>query len=149
MTGLMNPTGKNPSSILDELRNRLAINVSPDPETLLASMPEDQHNAILVMAREANRVMRFSNISAAQAITRLYPNADMDKRKVVLALLNAEEDPYDSTASDVARERAWAEWDTLRLIEEVLAAGRASRERINAQTQAALSEPSNLASLIS
>lgn len=121
MAGLMNPTGKNPSSILDELRNRLAINVSRDPETLLASMPEDKRNAILVMAREANRVMQFSNISAAQAITRLYPNADMDRRKVVLALLNAEEDPHDSTASDVAREQAWAEWDKLRPIEEVLA----------------------------
>lgn len=141
MNGLMNPTSKNPSSILDELRNRLAINVSRDPETLLASMPEAQRNAILVMAREANRVMQFSNISAAQAITRLFPNADMDKRKVVLALLNAEEDPYDSTASDAAREKAWAEWDKLRPIEEVLAAGRASREGINAQTQAALSEP--------
>jgi hypothetical protein len=121
MAGLMNPTGKNPSSIIDELRNRLAMNVSRDPETLLASMPEDKRNAILVMAREANRVMRFSNISAAQAITRLYPNADMDKRKVVLALLNAEEDPHDSTASDAAHERAWAEWDKLRPIEEVLA----------------------------
>ena len=141
MAGLMNPTGKDPSSILDELRNRLAMNVSRDPETLLASMPEDKRNAILVMAREANRVMRFSNISAAQAITRLYPNADMDKRKVVLALLNAEEDPYDSTASDAVREQAWAEWDKLRPIEEVLAVGRASRERLNAQTQAALSEP--------
>ena len=147
MTGLMYPTGKDPSSILDELRTRLATNVRRDPEDILASMPEDKRNAILVMAREANRVMRFSNISAAQAVTRLYPNADMDKRKVVLALLNAEEDPYDSTASDAAHERAWAEWDKLRPIEQVLAAGRASRERLNAQTQAALSEPEELSFL--
>jgi hypothetical protein len=143
----MNPTGKDPSSILEELRTRLATNVQRDPETLLAAMPEDKRNAILVMAREANRVMRFSNISAAQAITRLFPNAGSDNRKIVLALLNAEEERPDYSAQDAAREQAWAEWDKLRPIEEVLAEGRASRERLNTQTQAALSEPKQLSFL--
>lgn len=144
MTGLMNPTGKDTSSILDELRTRLAINVQRDPETILASMSEDKRNAILVMAREANRVMRFSNISAAQAISRLYPNADMDKRKVILALLNAEEDRPDVAARQVELDSASSEWDALPPLEEVLARGPSfisTGSKTNSQTEALISRP--------
>ena len=144
MSGLMNPTGKNPSSVLDELRSRLATNVQRDPETLLASMSEDKRNAILVMAREANRVMRFSNISAAQAISRLYPNADMDKRKVILALLNAEEDRPDFAARQVELDSASSEWDALPPLEEVLARGPSfisTGSKTNSQTEALISRP--------
>ena len=144
MSGLMNPTGENPSSVLDELRNRLTINVSSDPEDILASMPKDKRNAILVMAREANRVMRFSNISAAQAISRLYPNADMDKRKVILALLNAEEDRPDFAARQVGLDSASSEWDALPPLEEVLARGPSfisTGSKTNSQTEALISRP--------
>ena len=144
MSGLMNPTGENPSSVLDELRNRLTINVSGDPDDILASMPEAQRNAILVMAREANRVMRFSNISAAQAISRLYPNADMDKRKVILALLNAEEDRPDFAARQVGLDSASSEWDALPPLEEVLARGPSfisTGSKTNSQTEALISRP--------
>ena len=144
MTGLMNPIGKNPSSILEDLRNRLATNVSRDAETLLSSMPETQQNAILTMAKEADRAMRFSRISAAQAITRLYPNADMDKRKVILALLNAEEDRPDVAAQDAAMDRAYAQWERLKPLEELLAetpSFRSTRSRTNSQTDALISRP--------
>ncbi len=145
MAGLMNPTGKNPSSsILEDLRNRLSLNVSRDVETLLASMPEDQQNAILTMAKEANRAMRFSRISAAQAITRLYPNADMDKRKVILALLNAEEETPNVQARQAELDRAYSEWATLPPLEEVLARGpsfRSTRSKANSQTEALISRP--------
>jgi len=144
MTGFMSrPTG-NPSSILEDLRNRLSLNVSRDAETLLASMPEVTQNAILHMAKEANRVMRFSNISAAQAITSLYPNADMDKRKVILAILNAEEDRPDFAAQDAAMDRVYAQWERLKPLEELLAetpSFRSSRSRTNSQTEALISRP--------
>ncbi len=144
MTGFMSrPTG-NPSTILEDLRNRLSLNVSTDAETLIASMPEDQQNAILTMAKEANRVMRFSRVSAAQAITRLYPNADMDKRKVILALLNAEEDRPDFAAQDAAMDRAYAQWERLKPLEELLAetpSFRSTRNKANSQTEALISRP--------
>ena len=144
MTGLMNPTGKNPSSIREDLRNRLATNASRDAETLLASMPEAQQNAILTMAKEADRAMRFSRISAAQAITRLYPNADMDKRKVILALLNAEEDRPDFAAQDAVMDRAYAQWERLKPLEELLAetpSFSSTRSSANSQTEALISRP--------
>ena len=145
MTGLMNPTVKNPSStILEDLRNRLSLNVSTDAEALLASMPEEQQNAILTMAKEANRSMRFMRISAAQAITRLYPNADMDKRKIILALLNAEEDRPDFAAQDAAMDRAYAQWERLKPLEELLAetpSFRSTRSKANSQTEALISRP--------
>lgn len=144
MTGFMSrPTG-NPSTILEDLRNRLSLNVSRDAETLLASMPEDQQNAILTMAKEANRVMRFSRVSAAQAITRLYPNADMDKRKVILALLNAEEDRPDFAAQDAVMDRAYAQWERLKPLEELLAetpSFRSTRSSANSQTETLISRP--------
>ncbi|MBF9019338.1 hypothetical protein HKCCA1058_01315 [Rhodobacterales bacterium HKCCA1058] len=144
MTGFMSrPTG-NPSTILEDLRNRLSLNLSRDAETLIASMPEDQQNAILTMAKEANRVMRFSRVSAAQAITRLYPNAGMDKRKVILALLNAEEDRPDFAAQDAVMDRAYAQWERLKPLEELLAetpSFRSTRSRTNAQTDALISRP--------
>ncbi len=144
MAGFMSrPTG-NPSSILEDLRNRLSLNVSRDAETLLASMPEEQQNAILTMAKEANRSMRFSNISAAQAITRLYPNADIDKRKVILALLNAEEDRPDFAAQDAVMDRAYAQWERLKPLEELLAetpSFRSTRNKANGQTEALISRP--------
>ena len=143
MTGFMSkPTGN--QTILEDLRNRLATNVSRDAETLLASMPEAQQNAILMMAKEADRAMRFSRISAAQAITRLYPNADIDKRKVILALLNAEEDRPDFAAQDAAMDRAYAQWERLKPLEELLAetpSFRSTRSRTNAQTDALISRP--------
>ena len=144
MTGFMGrPTGNN-QSILEDLRSRLSLNVSTDAETLIASMPEDQQNAILMMAKEANRVMRFSRISAAQAITRLYPNADMDKRKVILALLNAEEDRPDFAAQDAVIDRAYAQWERLKPLEELLAetpSFRSSRNKASSQTEALISRP--------
>ena len=144
MTGFMSrPTG-NPSTILEDLRNRLSGDVSRSAETLLASMPEDQQNAILMMAKEANRSMRFSNISAAQAITRLYPNADIDKRKVILALLNAEEDRPDFAAQDAVMDRAYAQWERLKPLEELLAetpSFRSTRSKANSQTEALISRP--------
>ncbi|MDB2548042.1 hypothetical protein N9X60_00405 [Paracoccaceae bacterium] len=143
MKGLMNPAGKN-QSILEDLRNRLATNVSRDAETLLASMPEAQQNAILTMAKEADRAMRFSRISAAQAITRLYPNADMDKRKVILALLNAEEDRPDFAAQDAVMDRAYAQWERLKPLEELLAetpSFSSTRSSANSQTEALISRP--------
>ena len=143
MTGFMSrPTGN--QSILEDLRSRLSLNVSRDAETLIASMPEDQQNAILMMAKEANRAMRFSRISAAQAITRLYPNADMDKRKVILTLLNAEEDRTDFAAQDAAMDRAYAQWERLKPLEELLAEApsfRSSRNKANVQTEALISRP--------
>ena len=143
MTGFMSkPTGN--QTILEDLRNRLATNVSRDAETLLASMPEAQQNAILMMAKEADRAMRFSRISAAQAITRLYPNADIDKRKVILALLNAEEDRPDFAAQDAAMDRAYAQWERLKPLEELLAetpSFRSTRSRTNSQTDALISRP--------
>lgn len=144
MTGFMSrPTGNN-QSILEDLRNRLATNARRDVETLLASMPEAQQNAILMMAKEADRAMRFSRISAAQAITRLYPNADMDKRKVVLALLNAEEDRPDFAAQDAAMDRAYAQWERLKPLEELLAetpSFSSTRSSANSQTEALISGP--------
>ena len=144
MTGFMSrPTG-NPSSILEDLRNRLSLNVGRDAETLLASMPEVTQNAILHMAKEANRVMRFSRLSAAQAITSLYPNADMDKRKVILALLNAEEDRPDFAAQDAVMDRAYAQWERLKPLEELLAetpSFRSTRNKANSQTEALISRP--------
>ena len=144
MAGFMSrPTGNN-QSILEDLRSRLSLNVSRDAETLLASMPEEQQNAILTMAKEANRVMRFSRVSAAQAITRLYPAADMDKRKVILALLNAEEDRPDFAAQDAVMDRAYAQWERLKPLEELLAetpSFRSTRNKANSQTEALISRP--------
>lgn len=146
MTGFMSrPTGN--QTILEDLRNRLSVNVSTDAETLLASMLEDQRNAILMMAKEANRAMRFSRISAAQAITRLYPNADMDKRKVILALLNAEEGRPDFAAQDAAMDRAYAQWERLKPLEELLAetpSFRSTRNKASSQTEALISRPQRL-----
>ena len=144
MTGFMSRTTGNNQSILEDLRNRLSLNVSTDAEALLASMPEEQQNAILTMAKEANRVMRFSRVSAAQAITRLYPNADMDKRKVILALLNAEEDRPDFAAQDAVMDRAYAQWERLKPLEELLAetpSFRSTRNKANSQTEALISRP--------
>ncbi len=143
MAGFMSKQTGN-QTILEDLRNRLATNVSRDAETLLASMPEAQQNAILTMAKEADRAMRFSRISAAQAITRLYPNADMDKRKVILALLNAEEDRPDFAAQDAAMDRAYAQWERLKPLEELLAetpSFRSTRSSANSQTEALISRP--------
>ena len=143
MTGFMSrPKGN--QSILEDLRSRLSLNVSRDAEELLASMPEEQQNAILMMAKEANRSMRFSRVSAAQAITRLHPNADMDKRKVILALLNAEEDRPDFAAQDAAMDRAYAQWERLKPLEELLAetpSFRSTRNKANSQTEALISRP--------
>ena len=144
MTGFMSRTMGSNQTILEDLRSRLSLNVSRDAETLLASMPEDKQNAILTMAKEANRAMRFSRISAAEAITRLYPNADIDKRKVILALLNAEEDRPDLAAQDAAMDRAYAQWERLKPLEELLAetpSFRSTRSRTNAQTEALISRP--------
>jgi len=144
MTGFMSrPTG-NPSTILEDLRSRLSLNVSRDAETLLASMPEQQQNSILTMAKEANRVMRFSRVSAAQAITGLYPNADMDKRKVILALLNAEEEAPNVQARQAELDRTYSQWETLPPLEEVLALGpsfRSTRSKANSQTEELIPRP--------
>ncbi|WP_340298076.1 MULTISPECIES: hypothetical protein [unclassified Roseobacter] len=144
MTGFMSrPMGSN-QTILEDLRSRLSLNVSRDAETLLASMPEEQQNAILTMAKEANRSMRFSRVSAAQAITRLYPNADMDKRKVILALLNAEEEAPNVQARQAELDRAYTQWETLPPLEEVLARGpsfRSTRNKASSQTEALISRP--------
>ena len=83
-------------------------------------------------------------ISAAQAITRLYPNADMDKRKIILALLNAEEDRPDFAAQDAAMDRAYAQWERLKPLEELLAetpSFRSTRSKANSQTEALISRP--------
>ena len=107
-------------------------------------MPEDQQNAILMMAKEANRVMRFSRVSAAQAITRLYPAADMDKRKVILAILNAEEEAPNVQARQAELDRAYSQWETLPPLEEVLARGpsfRSTRNKASSQTEALISRP--------
>ncbi len=144
MAGFMSrPTGNN-QSILEDLRNRLSGDVSTSAETLIASMPEDQQNAILMMAKEANRVMRFSRVSAAQAITRLYPAADMDKRKVILAILNAEEEAPNVQARQAELDRAYSQWETLPPLEEVLARGpsfRSTRNKASSQTEALISRP--------
>jgi len=104
MAGFMSrPTGN--ESILEDLRNRLASTPSRDPETLLASMPEEKQNALLHMAQQVERIMRFSRVSAAEAMTRLYANADPDHRKIVLALLNAEEE------RPTPREPMISEWE--------------------------------------
>ena len=146
MTGFMSkPTGENPSSILQDFRNRLATTMSRDPETLLASMPEDKRNALLYMAQQVERIMRFSRVSAAEAMTRLYANADPDHRKIVLALLNAEEE------RPTPREPMISEWEALKPLDELLAestAFRTSRNRAVDQTAAALAEPQERADFV-
>ena len=146
MAGFMSkPTGNPSSSILEDFRNRLATTMSRDPETLLASMPEDKQNAILYMARQVERIMRFSRDSAAEAMTSLYANADPDHRKIVLALLNAEEERFTPT------EPMLPEWEALKPIEELLAeskAFRTSRNKAVDQTAAALAEPQERADFV-
>ena len=144
MAGFMSkPTGN--QSILEDFRNRLATTMSRDPETLLASMPEAKQNAILYMAQQVERIMRFSRVSAAEAMTGLYPNADPDHRKIVLALLNAEEERFTPTEPIVS------EWEALKPIDELLAEStvfRTSRNRAVDQTAAALAEPQERADFV-
>lgn len=144
MAGFMSkPTGN--QSILEDFRNRLATTMSRDPETLLASMPEAKQNAILYMAQQVERIMRFSRVSAAEAMTSLYANADPDHRKIVLALLNAEEERFTPTEPIVS------EWEALRPIDELLAEStvfRTSRNRAVDQTAAALAEPQERAHFV-
>jgi hypothetical protein len=135
------PTGNPSSSIIEDLRNRLASNVSRDPEALLQAMSESERNVVLHVVKQIDQLSRISGASPAAILNQYFPHMGMERRKVFLAILDAQEERPDYSAQDAAREQAWAEWDKLRPIEEVLAAGKASRERINAQTQAALSEP--------
>ena len=141
MAIMSKPTGTNSSSITEDLRNRLASNVSRDPEALLQAMSESERNVVLHVVKQIDQLSRVSGASPAAILNQYFPHMGMERRKVFLAILDAQEERSDYSAQDAAREQAWAGWDKLRPIEEVLAAGRASRERINAQTQAALSEP--------
>jgi hypothetical protein len=141
MAIMSKPTGNPSPSIIEDLRNRLASNVSRDPEALLQAMSESERNVVLHVVKQIDQLSRVSGASPAAILNQYFPHMGMERRKVFLAILNAQEERPDYSAQDAAREQAWAEWDKLRPIEEVLAAGRASRERLNAQTQAALSEP--------
>ena len=141
MAIMSKPTGTPSSSIIEDLRNRLATNVSRDPEALLQAMSESERNVVLHVVKQIDQLSRVSGASPAAILNQYFPHMGMERRKVFLAILGAQEERPDYSAQDAAREQAWAEWDTLRPVEEVLAAGRASRERLNAQTQAALSEP--------
>ena len=141
MAIMSKPTGTPSSSIIEDLRNRLASNVSRDPEALLQAMSESERNVVLHVVKQIDQLSRVSGASPAAILNQYFPHMGMERRKVFLAILGAQEERPDYSAQDSAREQAWAEWDKLRPIEEVLAAGRASRERLNVQTQAALSEP--------
>ena len=141
MAIMSKPTGTPSSSIIEDLRNRLASNVSRDPEALLQAMSESERNVVLHVVKQIDQLSRVSGASPAAILNQYFPHMGMERRKVFLAILGAQEEGPEYSAHDVAREQAWAEWDKLRPIEEVLAAGRASRERLNAQTQPALSEP--------
>ena len=141
MAIMSKPTGNPSPSIIEDLRNRLASNVSRDPEALLQAMSESERNVVLHVVKQIDQLSRVSGASPAAILNQYFPHMGMERRKVFLAILNAQEERPDYSAKDAAREKAWAEWDKLRPIEEVLAAGRASRERLNVQTQAALSEP--------
>ena len=141
MAIMSKPTGNPSSSIIEDLRNRLAANVSRDPEALLHAMSESERNVVLHVVKQIDQLSRVSGASPAAILNQYFPHMGMERRKVFLAILNAQEERSDYSAQDAAREQAWAEWDKLRPVEEVLAAGRASRERLNVQTQAALSEP--------
>lgn len=141
MAIMSKPTGTPSPSIIEDLRNRLATNVSRDPEALLQAMSESERNVVLHVVKQIDQLSRISGASPAAILNQYFPHMGIERRKVFLAILDAQEERPDYSAQDAAREQAWAEWDKLRPIEEVLAAGRASRERINAQTQAALSEP--------
>ena len=141
MAIMSKPTGNPSSSIIEDLRNRLASNVSRSPEALLQAMGESERNVVLHVVKQIDQLSRVSGASPAAILNQYFPHMGMERRKVFLAILNAQEERPDYSAQDAAREQAWAEWDKLRPIEEVLAAGRASRERLNAQTQPALSEP--------
>ncbi|MBF9021772.1 hypothetical protein FZCC0069_01235 [Rhodobacterales bacterium FZCC0069] len=141
MAIMSKPTGNPSPSIIEDLRNRLASNVSRDPEALLQPMSESERNVVLHVVKQIDQLSRVSGASPAAILNQYFPHMGMERRKVFLAILNAQEERPNYSTQDAACEQAWAEWDTLRPVEEVLAAGRASRERINAQTQAALSEP--------
>lgn len=141
MAIMSKPTGNPSSSIIEDLRNRLASNVSRGPEALLQAMGESERNVVLHVVKQIDQLSRISGASPAAILNQYFPHMGIERRKVFLAILNAQEERSDYSAQDAAREQAWAEWDKLRPIEEVLAAGRASRERLNAQTQPALSEP--------
>lgn len=141
MTGLMNPTGKDPSSILEELRTLLATNVQRDPEAILQAMSESERNVVLHVVKQIDQLSRISGASPAAILNQYFPHMGMERRKVFLAILGAQEERPDYSAQDVGRQQVWEEWSKLRPIEEVLSASRASRERLNAQKQAALSEP--------
>ena len=141
MAIMSKPTGNPSPSIIEDLRNRLASNVSRDPEALLQAMSESERNVVLHVVKQIDQLSRVSGASPAAILNQYFPHMGIERRKVFLAILDAQEERPDYSAQDAAREQAWAEWDTLRPVEEVLAAGRASRERLNVQTQAALSEP--------
>ena len=145
MAIMSKPTGNPSPSIIEDLSNRLATNVSRDPEALLQAMSESERNVVLHVVKQIDQLSRVSGTSPAAILNQYFPHMGMERRKVFLAILDAQEERPDYSAQDAAREQAWAEWDKLRPVEEVLAAGRASREGINAQTQAALSEPQRLA----
>ena len=141
MAIMSKPTGNPSPSIIEDLRNRLASNVSRDPEALLQAMSASERSVVLHVVKQIDQLSRISGASPAAILNQYFPHMGMERRKVFLAILDAQEERPDYSAQDAAREQAWAEWDKLRPIEEVLAAGRASRERLNAQTQPALSEP--------
>ena len=147
MAIMSKPTGNPSPSIIEDLRTRLATSVSRDPEALLQAMSESERNVVLHVVKQIDQLSRVSGASPAAILNQYFPHMGMERRKVFLAILNAQEERPDYSAQDAAREQAWAEWDKLRPIEEVLAAGRASRERLNVQTQAALSEPEQLSFL--
>lgn len=141
MAIMSKPTGNPSPSMIEDLRNRLAANVSRDPEALLQAMSESERNVVLHVVKQIDQLSRVSGASPAAILNQYFPHMGMERRKVFLAILNAQEERPDYSAQDAAREKAWAEWDKLRPIEEVLTAGRASHERMNAQKQAALSRP--------
>ena len=146
MAIMSKPTGTPSPSIIEDLRNRLATNVSRDPEALLQAMSESERNVVLHVVKQIDQLSRISGASPAAILNQYFPHMGMERRKVFLAILDAQEERPDYSAQDAAREKAWEEWDQLRPIEEVLAQGRASSERLNVQTQAALSEPERPAS---
>jgi len=120
MTGIMSAIEAKNQSLLEELRAGLAKrSASRSPEQILQAMNDAERQAVLAMAMQVQRAMLYGNARASDVLQHHYPNTAPDRRRLVLAILGAEDAVPNVSKAEAAGDAVYAEWDKLPPIAEV------------------------------
>ena len=82
MAIMSKPTGNPSPSIIEDLSNRLATNVSRDPEALLQAMSESERNVVLHVVKQIDQLSRVSGASPAAILNQYFPHMGMEQPNV-------------------------------------------------------------------